>query len=165
MRVEDKIAQKEAKFRARYEAVLERSEARKLTRKPFDVAAYRRQWYLAHRESLGYSKTYKTTRDPEERKGLVRMYRANRHAAQLQATPPWLNKTQRQQIRTLYIEAASSGSQMEVDHIIPLRNPAVCGLHVPWNLRIITRAENRTKRNKLLIDMAKPSGYPKQADT
>lgn len=37
----------------------------------------------------------------------------------------------------------------EVDHIIPLQNKIVCGLHVPWNMQVITRSENRTKSNKL----------------
>lgn len=38
----------------------------------------------------------------------------------------------------------------EVDHIIPIRSNEVCGLHVPWNLRVITRTENRIKNNKII---------------
>jgi 5-methylcytosine-specific restriction endonuclease McrA len=36
-----------------------------------------------------------------------------------------------------------------VDHIYPINSPVVCGLHVPWNLRVITREENAKKTNKL----------------
>lgn len=40
-----------------------------------------------------------------------------------------------------------TGIPHEVDHIIPLQGKNVSGLHVPSNLRIITRIENRRKRN------------------
>jgi len=37
-----------------------------------------------------------------------------------------------------------------VDHEIPLQGEDVCGLHVPWNLRVITQEENLKKSNKLV---------------
>jgi 5-methylcytosine-specific restriction endonuclease McrA len=37
-----------------------------------------------------------------------------------------------------------------VDHIIPLQGEEVCGLHVPWNMEVITQEQNLKKSNKLV---------------
>ena len=69
------------------------------------------------------------------------------------ATPPWLTKGQKSAMKQLYIEAQRltklTGERYVVDHIVPLINDYVCGLHVPWNLRVITQDENLVKSNKL----------------
>lgn len=71
-----------------------------------------------------------------------------------EATPPWLTRKQKSEIRQLYQIAITmsktTGEQYVVDHIIPLRGEGVCGLHVPWNLRVVTREENLKKSNKLI---------------
>lgn len=80
-------------------------------------------------------------------------YQAMRYRNQkTQAMPRWANETE---IRKFYTEATrlteETGIPHEVDHIVPLRSPIVCGLHVSANLRVITKAENRIKSNSLLI--------------
>ena len=76
------------------------------------------------------------------------------------ATPKWLTAAERLQMRELYIQArkltAITGERYVVDHIIPLRSEVVCGLHVPWNLRVITQDENLKKSNKLVDTPATP---------
>ena len=56
------------------------------------------------------------------------------------------------QIRSVYKKAAflteATGIPHEVDHIVPVRGEGVCGLHVPWNLQILTKNQNRAKSNK-----------------
>lgn len=86
--------------------------------------------------------------NPELYKALVSV-RKRRHRA---ATPPWITKEQKLAMRQLYLEAQKltklTGERYVVDHMVPLINPDVCGLHVPWNLRVITQEENLIKSNK-----------------
>jgi 5-methylcytosine-specific restriction endonuclease McrA len=76
------------------------------------------------------------------------------------ATPPWLTRKQKSEIRQLYQIAITmtqtTGEQYVVDHIVPLRSEEVCGLHVPWNLRVITQEENLKKSNKLVDTPSAP---------
>jgi len=68
------------------------------------------------------------------------------------ATPQWLTYSQKRDIKNLYVQAVTlsriTGVQYVVDHEIPLNGEQVCGLHVPWNLRVITQEENLVKSNK-----------------
>ena len=96
-----------------------------------------------------YKKKYKEA-NPELYKALVSV-RKRRHR---NATPKWITKEQKLAIRKLYLDAIRltkiTGERYVVDHIVPLISDEVCGLHVPWNLRVITQEENLKKSNKLL---------------
>jgi 5-methylcytosine-specific restriction endonuclease McrA len=65
-----------------------------------------------------------------------------RRAKQLNATPPWVD---RKELTRIYTERPEG---LHVDHIIPLNNDRVCGLHVPWNLQYLTPEENFSKGNR-----------------
>lgn len=86
------------------------------------------------------------------------MYNARamqRHADKLLRTPKWLTKEQLAEIKVFYVKAAhltrKYGYKYEVDHIVPLRGKKISGLHVPWNLRIVTKSENCRKSNKFIL--------------
>lgn len=88
--------------------------------------------------------------NPEKARAQVRL----RQARQKNATPDWINPSE---FIPIYWLAATKteffGIKYEVDHIIPLSHENVCGLHVPWNLRVITAEDNRRKNNKLLEEL------------
>lgn len=75
-----------------------------------------------------------------------------RRAAKLNATPSWLSAIELAQIQEMYDVAAAKTMQTgicyQVDHIHPLKGDEFAGLHVPWNLRVITASENYRKNNK-----------------
>lgn len=77
-----------------------------------------------------------------------------RRAAQTGATPGWLTAVQRAQVQEFYEIATARSTQTgvphEVDHICPLQGKNSRGLHVPWNLQVLTRSENASKKNKEL---------------
>jgi hypothetical protein len=78
-------------------------------------------------------------------------WQALARAAKRNAVPKWINEELKQEIQKFYVEARlktrETGTKYEVDHIVPLMGKTVCGLHVPWNLRVITQFENRSKQN------------------
>lgn len=85
-------------------------------------------------------------------KGKINSWTAKRRAQKLQATPKWLTKEQLLEILAFYIEAVrltrETGKPHHVDHILPILGDGITGLHVPWNLQILTASENSKKRNK-----------------
>ena len=68
---------------------------------------------------------------------------AKHRADKLNATPKWVD---RKELKRIYAECPPG---YHVDHIVPLKNNIVSGLHVPWNLQYLPALENIRKSNKL----------------
>ena len=96
-----------------------------------------------------YKKRHKDA-NPEYYRSLV-SFRRRRFR---DATPNWLSAEQKMEIRLKYrlaIEMSrATGVRYVVDHVTPLQGEEVCGLHVPWNMEVITQDENLKKSNKLV---------------
>ena len=79
----------------------------------------------------------------------------NKRRMKGQQTPKWANDFFISEIYSLAkLRTEVTGIQWEVDHIVPLASPIVCGLHVEHNLRIVPWTVNRSKSNKFNDDLA-----------
>ena len=125
---------KEAKTRY-YQANREKVIQRALARSAKDKRKYRKSWKEANPE-------------------LVKAFTNDRRRRHKNASPKWITKEQKAEIREIYKRAVKlckdNPKAYVVDHIVPLMGKEVCGLHVPWNLQILTAEENYRKNNKLL---------------
>jgi 5-methylcytosine-specific restriction endonuclease McrA len=122
----------------------------------------KRKYYEANKENViaraqarpdedkrRYKKTHKVN-NPDMYKEMTSLRRRRFR----DATPKWLTDTQKMEIRLKYrlaIELSrATGERHAVDHIIPLHGESVCGLHVPWNLQVLTQKDNLAKYNRLV---------------
>jgi hypothetical protein len=125
-----------------------------------DIKERKNEWYQENREAViaaaatrpaavlrEYRNAWKANNKTQVRADTKARRRKHRNA-----TPKWLSRKQKSEIRQIYQIAITmtqtTGEQYVVDHIVPLRGEEVCGLHVPWNLRVITQEENLRKSNK-----------------
>ena len=87
--------------------------------------------------------------NPGKWNAIAAKYRASKY----RATPDWLNDQHWKEIEELYVLAQdlawlNNGEVLAVDHIVPLQGENVSGLHVPWNLQLLTKSAKRKKKNK-----------------
>lgn len=154
--------------KARYEANAPRIRAIKLAAYHADAErkkAVSRAWKIANPQKvLSRWRQYAQENQEAVKAHRQNYYRQNRelylaHAAKRrsareQATPSWFDADMRDLVREAYALARQRkellGGEWHVDHIVPLRNKQVCGLHVPWNLQVILAQENLRKGNRFV---------------
>lgn len=137
-------ARKKAQRAASSEKITEYSRAYHAKKGP-ERNASSRAWYAKNKTSVA-DRHAKWAR---ENSHLTAARTRKRDAAKLNATPAWADF---EVIKDFYAEAArltlETGILHEVDHIVPLQGKNVCGLHVPCNLDVITKAANLSKGNR-----------------
>ena len=116
---------------------------------------YQKEFYLKNKDKIKErDKLYRLNNKDKVRKtkrlsrlknpSLIKYHCAKRRAMKLKATPKFadLNK-----IKEIYKKCPKG---YHVDHIVPLINKNVCGLHVEWNLQYLTPSANISKSNKFI---------------
>ena len=117
------------------------------------------RYYLKNKEKKKeYQRTYNRTSEvyKRNRPAIRRIYSNLRNKRTKLARLRCSTKQDRQAIKQIYADCRainlSSDVKYVVDHIIPLNSSEVCGLHVAWNLQIITEEANLAKSNSFISD-------------
>jgi len=128
-----------------------------------EILEYKKGYYKSNRETLLKKSSEYQRNNKEGTRERVRRYRntdkgrdnanSQRNHRRRREKHASLGRSFRKQVLEIYKQSKeisrATGVVHEVDHIIPLLGRDVCGLHVPWNLQIIPREENRAKTNRV----------------
>ncbi len=110
-----------------------------------------RDWRSQNRDYVNFYKRVYRKSNPDKHAVLD----ANKNAKRQLRFPKWLSDSDLEIIADFYNRArtlsSTTGVKHQVDHIVPLNGKNVSGLHVPWNLQILTAYENNCKNNKYEI--------------
>lgn len=111
------------------------------------VKAARKIWESANPDKMAAKAKRWRKRNPEKYTAAAVASVARR----AKRAPKWLTTDDRWLMAQFYdvakLRTKATGVVWEVDHILPLRGASVSGLHVPANLQVILKSENRAKRN------------------
>lgn len=96
------------------------------------------------------SPVWLSRQDPDD-PGLNKHYRRSvrYYRALYKAWPAWCaDHPGFKTIEDEYRWRRAAGEDVHKDHIVPIISPYVCGLHVPWNLRVVPATANLSKSNR-----------------
>ena len=137
---------------------------------PERVKELMRKDYVKHRaQRVSLSSKWAKNNRAKTNAGIARWKRANPHkvanysarrrTTKMSATPAWANQFFIEEIYDLaQRRTKATGFLWHVDHIVPLKNNLVCGLHVEHNLQVIPASHNMAKGNRHWPDMSQSCG-------
>lgn len=141
----DSIAAYKKQYNAENKGSIREYASRRYRENREYYSAHNKEWIARNKEYRdSYSKQYR-----EENREAKSKAERRRISSKLKATPVWADL---QAIKEIYDLADEIGG-VHVDHIVPLRSKIVCGLHVHWNLQILSPQENMAKGNWWWPDM------------
>lgn len=138
------------KYRKENSAKIEEKEKLRYLKNRDKILESKRIYHLKNRDSRRKYNTLYCKRN----RHILTALNAKRRATKLNATPKWLTTEDIDAIKDFYVVAQMfklyTGQEYHVDHIIPLQGKNVCGLHVPWNLQVLSATDNLRKSNNLV---------------
>ena len=117
-------------------------------RKKFAREYYKKYYHAVSKHNSKYIEREKKRKKKYRKENLEKRRSINNYYGRLykvrkkQACPKWANL---EKIKQIYLNCPVG---YHVDHIIPLTNKNICGLHVEYNLQYLTALENQKKPNK-----------------
>lgn len=79
------------------------------------------------------------------------------------SAPPWVDRAALLRLQKRARELTRvTGVKHVLDHIVPVCHPYVCGLTVPWNIRVIPATANAAKGNQFSPDQLEVFAEPEQ---
>jgi len=115
--------------------------------------AYSKKWQSKNPEKYKAMLKVSSEKWAKRNPSKMRAKWARQWVGEKHATPQWANNFFIEEIYDLAtLRTKVMGFPWHVDHIVPLRHPLVCGLHVENNLQVIPATQNIQKKNRFVVE-------------